>query len=145
MGFNGHSVSCYVIYYTYLRKSPEAWLRDHIYHQYCSMAGFYGINQYLIWPMGFRGSCISYVIVRYYNVYSDGLGQERHNSIANALQLCLSCTNPSLWSSAPECCYTFAGLHNFKFHLTKLFQSLLAISLKIWRSCHKHKSISQRE
>ena len=27
----------------------------------------------------------------------DGLVQERCNSIANALELCLSCTNPSKW------------------------------------------------
>ena len=26
--------------------------------------------------------------------YFDGLGQEKRNSIANALELCLSCTNP---------------------------------------------------
>ena len=26
----------------------------------------------------------------------NGLMQERHNSIANALELCLSCTNPSI-------------------------------------------------
>ena len=29
----------------------------------------------------------------------DGLVQERRNSIANALELCLSCTNPSKWWS----------------------------------------------
>ena len=28
--------------------------------------------------------------------YLDGLAQERRNSIANALELCLSCTNPSI-------------------------------------------------
>ena len=27
----------------------------------------------------------------------DGLVQERHNSFANTLQLCLSSTNPSKW------------------------------------------------
>ena len=27
----------------------------------------------------------------------DGLGPERRNSIANALELRLSCTNPSIW------------------------------------------------
>ena len=32
--------------------------------------------------------------------YLDELVQERHNSIANALELCLSCTNPSIWVSA---------------------------------------------
>ena len=30
----------------------------------------------------------------------DGLVQESHNSIANALELCLSCTNPSIWTNA---------------------------------------------
>ena len=29
--------------------------------------------------------------------HNDGLVQERHNSIDNALELCLSCTNPSIW------------------------------------------------
>ena len=30
------------------------------------------------------------------SLYIDGLVQERRNSIANALELCLSCTNPSI-------------------------------------------------
>ena len=30
-------------------------------------------------------------------VHFDGVVQERHNSIANALALHLSCTNPSIW------------------------------------------------
>ena len=33
----------------------------------------------------------------------DGLVQERHNSIANKLELCLSCTNPSIWWSRISC------------------------------------------
>ena len=32
----------------------------------------------------------------HYICYVDGLVQERRNSIANALELCLSCTNPSI-------------------------------------------------
>ena len=32
--------------------------------------------------------------------YFDGLVQERRNSIANALELRLSCTNPSIWLSS---------------------------------------------
>ena len=32
-----------------------------------------------------------------FNVYIDGLVQERRNSIANALELHLSCTNPSIY------------------------------------------------
>ena len=31
-----------------------------------------------------------------YHKYDDGLMQERCNSIANALELCLSCINPSM-------------------------------------------------
>ena len=30
-------------------------------------------------------------------ISADGLGQERRNSIANAVELRLSCTNPSMW------------------------------------------------
>ena len=33
------------------------------------------------------------------SLYFDGLGQERHNSIANALELCIFCGNPSICSS----------------------------------------------
>ena len=33
----------------------------------------------------------------YMHVYVDGLVQERHNFIAEALGLCLSCTNPSIY------------------------------------------------
>ena len=29
--------------------------------------------------------------------FIDGLMQERRNSTTNALKLCLSCTNPSVW------------------------------------------------
>ena len=32
-----------------------------------------------------------------WDIYIDGLMQERSNSIANALELRLSCTNPSIW------------------------------------------------
>ena len=35
-------------------------------------------------------------IIKKYLTYLDGLVQERRNSIANALELCLSCTNPSI-------------------------------------------------
>ena len=36
-------------------------------------------------------------IVLNISVYIDGLVQERRNPIANALELRLSCTNPSIW------------------------------------------------
>ena len=34
-----------------------------------------------------------------YSQYIDGLGQERLNSIAYALELCLSCTKPLIWKT----------------------------------------------
>ena len=37
--------------------------------------------------------CTVYIMASYIN----GLVQERHNSIANALELCLSCTNPLIY------------------------------------------------
>ena len=36
------------------------------------------------------------------NTYIDGLVQERRNSIANALDLRLSCTNPSICFTRPK-------------------------------------------
>ena len=35
--------------------------------------------------------------IKIHILYVDKLVQKRHNSIANALELCLSCTNPSMW------------------------------------------------
>ena len=43
---------------------------------------------------------IPIVTCNFYDVYTqyfDGLMQERHNSIANTLELCLSFTNPLIW------------------------------------------------
>ena len=34
-----------------------------------------------------------------FNLHYDGLVQERRNSIANALELHLSCTTPSIWGT----------------------------------------------
>ena len=44
-----------------------------------------------------------------YRTYIDGLMQERYNSIANALELRLSCINQSIW---------FVWLHLLNFHVT---------------------------
>ena len=41
-----------------------------------------------------------------FNLYIDGLVQERRNSIAKALELCFSCTNPWIWK---EQCYMYAN------------------------------------
>ena len=46
---------------------------------------------------------IAIKIWKRYNI--DGLVYERRNSVAIAMELRLSCTNPSIWKSAP--CYEF--------------------------------------
>ena len=47
----------------------------------------------LISTMGFTKLVEHFIMVSQYII---GLVQERHNSIANAMELCLSCTNPSI-------------------------------------------------
>ena len=47
----------------------------------------------------------------------DGLVHKRHDSIVNALELCLSCTNPSTW------CYDMETI--YEFHPLSLLWSLL--------------------
>ena len=52
---------------------------------------------------------------------TDGLMQERRNSIANAVELCLSCTNPSrcffFMSSEYDFCYTFVTAICIQYHI----------------------------
>ena len=36
-------------------------------------------------------------VTEMWQTHIDGLVQERHNAIANALDLCLSSTNPPIW------------------------------------------------
>ena len=48
-------------------------------------------------------------------IYVDGLVQEGRNSIANALELCLYCTNPAMWLCKTEenpGCYLTEGIEN---------------------------------
>ena len=44
-----------------------------------------------------NGGLILGPICRWVGAYVDGLVQERRNSIANAVELRLSCINPSIW------------------------------------------------
>ena len=46
-----------------------------------------------------------------------GLVQERHNSIANALESCLSCTNPSIWKLTWGQLLFMGGQHEFSYHV----------------------------
>ena len=49
-------------------------------------------------------TCVENLKYIYIYIYLDGLVQERRNSIANALELRLSCTNPSLCSLSVASC-----------------------------------------
>ena len=46
----------------------------------------------------FSGYMLWYGYIYIYNVHIDRLVQERRDTIANALELRLSCTNPSIWT-----------------------------------------------
>ena len=61
--------------------------------------------------------------IKIHILYVDKLVQERHNSIANALELCLSCTNPSMWY------LEFV----WKFPWTNSKQKLKFLEPKFWR------------
>ena len=54
----------------------------------------------------------------------DGLVQERRNSIANALELRLSCTNPSKYRSIPsrnsDSLHAYTGCNNHYKNMTSL-------------------------
>ena len=52
--------------------------------------------KWAVWTLIHCSGLHQQTMVHIYDI--DGLVQERHNSIANALELCLSCTNPSIWS-----------------------------------------------
>ena len=47
--------------------------------------------------------------VSQHRLYIDGLVQERCNYIANALELGLSCTNPSIWYMVRDSCWPLIG------------------------------------
>ena len=55
------------------------------------------------------------------DMHIDGLVQERRNSIANALELRLSCTNPSIWPSSVLCeeHYTMVKTSHFPWYVLK--------------------------
>ena len=62
-------------------------------------------------------------MLRLWDVYSDGLVQERRNSSAIAMELRLSCTNPSIWVSD-------ADHHWFRYWLVTC--SMPSYHLKWW-------------
>ena len=74
-----------------------------------------------------------------YTIYIDGLVQERCNSIANALEFCLSCTNPSTCHLKLHMVY-FAMFNAIFF---KASHRLVSRSVsKYWRKCSWHQSIT---
>ena len=68
----------------------------------------------------------------------DGLVQKRHNSIANTLELCLSCTNPSIFSSMSYCCVSqwkpsdMGSNKNYMLHLEALYSELFLETINIY-------------
>ena len=54
---------------------------------YCISISYDKVKHFTVWYILFQLTYLSYI---------DGLVQERHNSIANALELRLSCTDPSI-------------------------------------------------
>ena len=75
------------------------------------------------WPV----VCLKYVPFIANNI--DGLVQERRNSIANALELCLSCTNPSKWPWVAErdlnyCCVVM---------MTSSNGNIFRVTAPLWR------------
>ena len=49
------------------------------------------------WIQNMEQNLIIHAGIYNFDVHIDGLVQERHNSSALAMELCLSCTNPSIW------------------------------------------------
>ena len=60
--------------------------------------------------------------------YIDGSVQERHNFIANALELCLSCTNTLIWEHSDNSASNFTP---FCFHPVRQYCELLTGPLKV--------------
>ena len=48
-----------------------------------------------LWHVNYWVGATSPIVSQWLHI--DGLVQKRRNSIANALELCLTCTNPSIW------------------------------------------------
>ena len=78
------------------------------------------------------------IVTRYIYANIDGLMQERHNSIAKALELCLPCANPSIWEihfgGGQEVSLTLANIGNVSlsyFFLTILHCTLLATEASV--------------
>ena len=73
-------------------------------------------------------------------IYIDGLVQERRNSIANALELRISCSNPSICLSS-NICLILMGPVSFwrtlqRYHLTHCGQRFGSTLAQIMACCH---------
>ena len=79
----------------------------------------------------------SYLVSYSVKLHVDGLIQERRNSIANALELCLSCTYPSMPSSDTMVSYTITWYSGIISH------SMIQCSLKYEFGVHKTQSIAR--
>ena len=63
-------------------------------------------------------------------LHIDGLMQERRNCIVNALELRLSCTNPSMWKLTENVCH-FADLFLNCISLTERSSNFIKLSQKL--------------
>ena len=86
---------------------------------HCSVYGVWTLSRELL-----RTQWISYTLGIFIQIltglYINGLVQERHNSIANALELRLSCTNPSIWGRT--------GMHSV--HCYQWYLSILPVKTR---------------
>ena len=62
------------------------------------------VTEFMVWTNSIELLCenIQLDSKYFHRWYTDELVQERHNSIANALELRLSCTNPSICVADPD-------------------------------------------
>ena len=80
----------------------------------------YSMNKHLISLISISIRSLSTYLLNY---HIDGLVQERRNSIATALELRLSCTNPSTWDSIKLIVYGSRGGHIYVRELGQLMAS----------------------
>ena len=77
--------------------------------------------------------------------YIDGLVQERRNSIANAMELRLSCIDPSIWSKPKQCSVMWSIIsklitrvvrNNKNGFITNVVLKAIAITCRVYSCFH---------
>ena len=75
-----------------VKKKGLHWIRNHIIN-----LSWWKQNESKPWWWNLANSEKFVLLKNIWIPHFDGLLQERHNSCALAMELCLSCTNPSIW------------------------------------------------